>query len=216
MAEPRGELLMSLIGVRFCFKTTGHGTLHCHRCGGDRPYHQCTGRRWIHVLRIPLIPLDRIAEHVQCRNCRTRYRMEVLGLPTLAAMEAALPAGSLAAVTTMLLAGDPTSDLARSQAIAMVRKAGLSGYDDAALTADLAAADDPAADVAAPLRTLGRQLVTPAPEWFLADLVRIALADGPLSDHERVAARLVGAHLGMTPAQAHGVIWLTEEAASAG
>jgi len=208
--------LLSLIGVRFCFKTTGHGTVHCHRCGGDRPYQQCTGRRWIHVLRIPLVPLDRVAEHVQCRICRTRYRIEVLGLPTLAAMQAALPAGSLAAATTMLRAGDPASGPARSRAIDMVRQAGLPGYDEAALTADLAAADDPAVDAAAPLRSLARQLAMPAPEWFLADAVRVGLADGPLSDEERDAARLIAAHLGMTPAQAHGVIWLTEEGASAG
>jgi tellurite resistance protein len=205
-----------LIGIRFCFKRTGHGTLHCHRCGGDRPYQQCTGRRWFHVLHVPLIPLDRVAEHVQCRICRTRYRIEVLGLPTLAAMQAALPAGSLAAVTTMLRAGDPTSLRARSRAIDIMRQAGLPDYDEAALTADLAAADDPAADVAAPLRSLARQLAMPAPEWFLAGAVRVGLADGLLSDDERGAARLIAAHLGMTSAQAHGVIWLTEEGASAG
>jgi len=207
---------LSLIGFRFCFKTTGHGTLHCHRCGGDRQYQQCTGRRWIHVLHIPLIPLDRVAEHVQCRSCRTRYRIEVLGLPTLAAMQAALPAGSLAAVTTMLRAGDPTSVPARSRAIDVMRQAGLPGYDEAALTADLAATDGPAMDVAAPLSTLARQLAMPAPEWFLADAVRVGLADGPLSDDERGAATLIAAHLGMTSAQAHGVILLTEEGAAAG
>ena len=175
-----------------------------------------TGRRWIHVLRVPLIPLDRVVEHVQCRMCRTRYRVGVLGLPTLAAMEAALPAGLLAAVTTMLRAGDPQSGVARRRAIGMVRAAGLPGYDDAELTSELAAADDAAADIAAPLRVLARQLVDPAPQWFLADLVRVGLADGPLSDHERGAARLIAMHLGMTSAQAQGVISLTEEAASAG
>jgi hypothetical protein len=212
----REELRLSLIGVRFCFKTTGHGTLHCHRCGGDRPYWRLTGRRWIHVLRIPLIPLDHVVEHVQCRMCRTRYRVGVLSLPTLAAMEAALPAGSLAAVTTMLRAGDPQSGMARRRAIGIVREAGLPAYDDAELTSDLAAADHAAADIAAPLRVLARQLVDPAPQWFLADLVRVGLADGPLSDDERGAARLIARHLGMTSAQAQGVISLTEEAASAG
>jgi hypothetical protein len=207
---------LSWIGVRICFKTTGHGILHCHRCGGDRSYVQCTGRRWIHVLRIPVIPLDRVVEHVQCRNCRTRYRLGVLGLPTLAAMQAALPAGSVAAVTTMLRAGNPASARARNRAIDMVREAGQSGYDDAALTADLTAADDPAADAAAPLRALARQLADPAPQWFLADLVRVGLADGTLSDDERGAARLIASHLGMTSAQAREVIWDTEEAASAG
>jgi hypothetical protein len=231
---------MSVIGIRFYFRTTGHGTVHCQRCGGDRLYQKCTGRRWIHLLQIPLIPLDRIGEHVQCRNCRTRYRLEVLGMPTVAAMQAALPTGSLTAVTTMMRAGDPASAPARSRAIDMMQRAGLVDYDDAALTADLAAAataglagdpaqaaladlasDSPAAvaadaDSSVALRTLARQLIRPAPEWFLADVVRIGLADGPLSDEERAAAQLIAAHLGMTAAQAHGVIWLTEEGAAAG
>jgi hypothetical protein len=236
---------MSVIGIRFYFRTTGHGTVHCQRCGGDRLYQRCTGRRWIHLLQIPLIPLDRVGEHVQCRNCRTRYRLEVLGMPTVAAMQAALPAGSLTAVTTMLRAGDRASAPARSRAIDMMQRAGLVDYDDASLTADLAAAattelaggpaaadrtedaaanlpgDSPAAAAAAAdgsvaLRTLARQLIRPAPEWFLADIVRVGLADGPLSDEERAAAQLIAAHLGMTSAQAHGVIWLTEEGAAAG
>jgi hypothetical protein len=223
---------MSVIGIRFYFRTTGHGTVHCQRCGGDRPYQQCTGRRWIHVLQIPVIPLDRIGEHVQCRICRTRYRLEVLRMPTVAAMQTALPAGSLAAVTTMLRAGDPASAPARNRAIDMMQRAGLVDYNDAALTSDLAAAGaadllaaapadlagDPAADGegSVSLRTLARQLIRPAPEWFLADAVRIGLADGPLSDEERAAAQLIAAHLGMTAAQAHGVIWLTEEGAAAG
>ncbi len=130
---------MSLVGLRFYFRTTGRGALHCQRCGGDRQYRRCVGRRWFHVLRIPLIPLDRVAEHVQCRSCRTRYRVEVLSIPTIAAMLEALPAGAVAAVTTMLRAGDPASPAARSRAIDVLLAAGLTGYDDAALTVDLAA-----------------------------------------------------------------------------
>jgi tellurite resistance protein len=207
---------LRLIGLRFYFRTTGHGTLHCQRCGGDRPYQRCSGRRWFHVLHIPLVPLDRVGEHVQCRACRTRYRIEVLALPTVAAMQAALPAGSLAAVTTMLRAGDPASAAARSRAVELVRTAGLTGYDETALTADLAAADGRGLDISKPLGALAHQLTMPAPEWFLADAVRVGLADGPLSEEERGAARLIAAHLGMTPAQAHGVIVMTEESASAG
>jgi tellurite resistance protein len=213
---PSGGGSLSLIGLRFFFRSTGRGTLHCQRCGGDRPYHRCTGRRWFHVLHIPVIPLDRVGEHVQCRVCRTRYRVEVLALPTIAAMQAALPAGSLAAATTMLRAGDPSSPAARSRAVDMVRIAGLASYDEDALTADLAAADGRGLDIAEPLTTLAVQLTMPAPEWFLADAVRVGLADGQLSEEERGAVRLIAAHLGMTAAQAHGVIAMTEESAAAG
>lgn len=207
---------MSLLGPRFRFRATGSGMMHCHRCGGDREYASCTGRRWIHLLYIPVIPLDRIAEHVQCGSCQTRYRIEVLTLPTSAQMEAALPAGSLAAVTMMLLAGDQASAAARSRAIELVRAAGLAGYDDNALSADLAAADDPDRDTTRVLRTLAEQLTTPAPEWFLADAVRVGLADGPLSAEERRVACQIAALLGLSAAQAHDVIWLTEEGAAAG
>jgi hypothetical protein len=207
---------VSLIGLRFYFRTTGHGTLHCHRCGGDRQYRRCTGRRWFHVLHIPLIPLDRVDEHLQCQTCRTRYRTEVLSMPTMAAMQAALPAGALAAVTTMLRAGDPASPVARSRGIDVLRSSGLTGYDDVALTADLAAADGRCPDISVPLGTLAVQLTMPAPEWFLADAVRVGLADGPLSEDEREAAQLIAAHMGMTAAQAHGVILMTEESAAAG
>jgi hypothetical protein len=200
---------LGLIGARFYFKTTGHGTVHCYRCGGDRPYRRCTGRRWFQVLLIPVIPLDRVAEHLQCRICRTRYRLEVLSIPTSAAMQVALPAGALAAVTMMLRAGDPDSPAARSRAIDIVQAAGLTGYDDAALTADLARADRRGLASAESLATLAIQLTMPAPEWFLADAIRVGLADGPLSDTERGTARLIAAHLGLTAAQAQGVIVTT-------
>ncbi len=130
------------------------------------------------MLQIPLIPLDRVNEHLQCRICRTRYRVEVLSIPTMGAMQAALPSGARAAVTTMLRAGDPASPAARNSAIDVLLAAGLAG--------------------------------------FLADAVRVGLADGPLSDEERQAARLIGSHLGMTAAQAHGVILMAEESAAAG
>jgi len=207
---------LGLIGLRLYLKTTGHGTVHCYRCGGDRPYRRCAGRRWFHVLLVPVIPLDRIAEHVQCTVCRTTYRTEVLSIPTSAAMQLALPAGALAAATIMLRAGDPASPAARSRAIDIVQAAGLSSYDDAALTADLAGADGRELANAESLATLALQLTMPAPEWFLADAVRVGLADGPLSDSERGAARRVASHLGLSAAQAQEVIVMTEESAAAG
>jgi hypothetical protein len=150
---------------------------------------------------------------VQCVVCRTRYRMGVLSLPTVAQMQEALPAGMRTAATAMLHSGGGSSAPARRRAIDAVKGAGLDSYDDAALDADLSAvtADQ---DLAGPLNRLAMQLAVPAREWFLAEAVRIGLADGLLSDEERHAAKEIAAQLGMTPAQAHGVISMTEEGAS--
>jgi hypothetical protein len=207
-------LVVVFLGFRFHFRITGHGSLHCQRCGGDRQYRKCVGRRWIHVFFVPAIPLDRIAEHVQCTICSTRYRIEVLALPTSEQMLTALPAGTRAAVAAMVRAGDMNSSRTRASAVDAVRNAGVAGYDDAALTADLSG--DSATSLADLLGTLAIQLIMPAHEWFLAGVVRVGLADGQLSHDERVTANQVAAYLGMTPAQAHGVIWMTEEGAAAG
>jgi uncharacterized tellurite resistance protein B-like protein len=204
-----------IFGLRVYFRTTGHGQFHCQRCGGDRQYRHRAGRRWFHILFIPVIPLNRMSEHLQCTVCRTRYRKGVLAVPTAAQMEAALPAGTLAAATCMLLAGDPASEQARRRAVDAVRAAGLAGYDEGTLDDDLIQSATVAADLAGPLNTLAAQLAVPAREWFLADMVRIGLADGPLTGDERLAARRVAANLGLTAAHAYGVIAMTEEAATA-
>ena len=155
---------------------------------------------------------------MQCAICGTRYRMDVLTLPTAAEMQEALPAGTQAAAIAMLRAGGGSSAPARRRAIDAIKGAGLADYDGAALDADLSAAampDQPGQDLAGPLNRLAMQLEIPAREWFLAEVVRIGLADGSLSDEERQAAQEVAAQLGMTPAQARGVISMTEEGASA-
>ena len=207
---------MVFLGFRFHFRVTGQGVLHCQRCGGDRKYRKCAGRRWIHVLFIPVIPLDRILEHVQCVECGTRYRSEVLVLPTLAQMQAALPDATRAAVAAMLRAGIERSEPARACAIETVMRAGVEDYCEMSLGVDLRKSEDECGELADALGRLALQLIMPAHEWFLADVIRVGLADGQLSDEERCTAREIAAYLGMTPAQAHGVIVMTEEGASAG
>jgi hypothetical protein len=204
-----------IFGLRVYFRTVGQGTFHCQRCGGDRQYQLRSGRRWIHILFIPDIPLGNAGEHVRCVNCRTRYRREILALPTAAQMQAALPAGLRAAAAAMLRAGDARSRPARRRAIDAVAGAGLADYDDAALEADLGCAAEIAFDLAAPLNALAVQLAVPAREWFLADIVRIGLASGVLTEEQRHAAREIAAQLGMTPAQGYGVILMTEQSAPA-
>jgi hypothetical protein len=209
--------MLLIFGLRVYFRTIGDGTFHCQRCGGDRHYRHRVGRRWFHLFFIPLIPLGTAGEHIQCTQCGTRYSTGALSLPTTAQMQVALPAGMRVAAIIMLLAGDPGSSAARRRAIDVVKGAGIADYDDAAVDADIRSAGaDGELSAADRLSALSTQLAVPAREWLLAEIVRIGLADGSLTDSERAAAREIGGTLGMTLAQAVGVIALTEEGASAG
>jgi hypothetical protein len=200
--------MLIIWGLRVIYRTLGRGVFFCRRCGGDREYRQRSGRRFVTVFFIPLVPLMQTGVHVQCLTCKTRYVTEVLKLPTTVQMQLALSAGMRAMVAVMLRAGDPDSPLARRRALDAVAGTGDRGYDEAALDRDLA---EPAGAARPQLGALGSQLQVEAREWCLAEAIRIGMADGPLTGAERAAAEHLAGALGMTQAQAIGVIALTEQ-----
>jgi hypothetical protein len=218
--------MLALVGSRVCYRTIGHGVFHCERCGGDRPYRHRSGRRWAHLLGVPVALLGDTGEHLRCTICRTCYRTELLAVPTVEQMFVALLAGTKAAVLAMLRAGGAGSPAARRRGMAMIRAAGAPDYHDGRLLAALAgagpgpavpgAADDAVPRLRPAVEALAIQLETQAREWFLAKVVEVGLADGALSEGERAVARTIAGHLGMSPAHGRDVISLTEEGAQAG
>jgi hypothetical protein len=202
--------LLIIFGFRVFFRTLAQGTFHCRRCGGDRQYRHRAGRRWFTLFFLPVIPLNAVGEHVQCTGCRTRYVTDVLGQPTTAQMQAALPAGMRAAVSAMLRSGDPSNQASRQRAVEAVVRSGVPDYNEAMLDADLMQSFDV---IRPALNQVGAQLAIQAREWYLAEVIRIAMADGPLSETERHAALAIGTDLGMTQAQVIGVVAMTEQSA---
>jgi tellurite resistance protein len=200
--------VLLIFGLSVFFRTVGQGDFHCPNCGGDRHYRRRVARRWFTLFFIPVIPLNRVGEVIECDTCRSRFTLDVLRMPTAQQMADALPMAMRAAAAAVLTAGDPSDSAARARAVEAVRGYGLDDFDDAALSADLAAPVDPETVAQA-----GAQLTTEAREWFLAQVVRIALVDGAISAGERQALHTIAGHLGMTPAHTVGVISTTEGAA---
>jgi zinc-ribbon family len=199
--------LLIIWGLRVFFRTVGSGFFHCPHCGGDRQYRRRSGRYFFTLFFIPVIPLKKVSEHVQCTICRTRFAPDVLGVPTAAEMSAALPEGMRAAAVTMLLSGDSLAASARQRALETIRGTGANWYGTGNLEADLRQPPPLGA-----LGQVGMQLTPEAKEWFLAEVVRVGLADGPLTDRERQAAQSIAQHLAMTPAQTYGVVAMTAQA----
>lgn len=205
--------MLLIWGLRVFYRTIAQGVFFCRKCGGDRQYNHRSGRRFFTLFFIPVIPLDKTGEHVQCTSCRTRYVTSVLQVPTAAAMQAAIPMGVRAMAALTLRAGDPGCAPARQRALSVVGGSGAQGYYDDALNADLAVPDE---QLRPAIAALGAQTQPQGKEWYLAEMARIALADGPLTASERASLESQAADLALTPAQAHGVISLTERSAASG
>ena len=201
--------MLIIWGFRVVFRTIGGGFFHCPRCGGDRHYRRRSGRYFFTLFFIPVIPLKKVGEDVQCTTCRTRFAPDVLRVPTTAQMSAALPEGMRAAAVAMLLSGDPLAASPRQRAIDAIRSSGAGSYGPDNLEADLR---QPPTLGNGALAQVGMQLTPEAKEWFLAEVVRIGVAGGPLTDRERQAAHAIAQFLGMTPAQTYGVVAMTAQA----
>jgi hypothetical protein len=166
---------------------------------------------------IPLARLDGTGEHLRCAVCGTCYRVGLLAVPTIEQMLVTLLVGTKAAALAMLRAGGAGSPAARRRAAGMIRAAGAADYHDGRLLAALAGTDDePEVGLRPAVEAFAIQLEILAREWFLAKIVEVGVADGPLSTAEREVAGTVARYLGMTAAHGRDVIMLAEEAAQAG
>ncbi|MGI8335350.1 zinc ribbon domain-containing protein [Actinomadura scrupuli] len=203
--------MIIIFGLRVIFSTLGDGLFHCPHCGVDRQYRRRSGRRFFTLFFIPVIPLNKTGEFVECSVCHSRYDVAVLQVPTTAQLTA-MPAMVLrTAISEVLRAGDVTHRDARERALAVVREAGDHGYDDAALDRDLVR---PFEEVRTELSRASSALAPEARENFFAEVVRIALIDGPLTESERETLLVAGADLHLTRVQVSGVIALVEREAA--
>jgi len=179
-----------------------------------------------HVLGIPVASLGGTGEHLRCTICRTCYRVDLLAVPTMAQMLVALQAGTTAAVVEMLKAG-AAGPAARRLGIETIKTAGALDVHDGWLMAALSDsdaagpnsaglpldADGSAVSLRPAIEALAIQLDIYAREWFLAKVVQVGLADGPLTAAQRSVAANVARYLGMTASRGEDVISLVEEAA---
>jgi hypothetical protein len=84
--------VLIISGIRVFFHTTAQGVFRCQRCAADRHYRRRSGRRFVTLFYMRILPLAKVGEHVQCATCRTRYHPHVLTQPVVAG-DAAAAAG---------------------------------------------------------------------------------------------------------------------------
>lgn len=201
--------MLLVFGLTAVSRTVGEGTFHCPQCGGDRAFRRRAGRRWFTVFFVPAVPLWRLGKSLECRTCKGRFPVSALRTPTARQMAETLAAGMRAAAALVLRAGDPADPAARARAVDTVTGYGEPGYDGTAVNADLA---ERRSFLEKEIVRAGAQLAVEAKEWFLAQAVRIGLADGPLAEGERQELHRIADLLGMSHAYALGVIVTTEGA----
>lgn len=69
---------MIFFGTRGINTTQSEGEFHCPKCGEGQDYRHCSVRRFFSFCKLPLIPLDKMGEFVECLSCKRTYHPDVI------------------------------------------------------------------------------------------------------------------------------------------
>jgi uncharacterized membrane protein YebE (DUF533 family) len=70
---------MIIFGSRGVTRTKESGTFACPGCGGtQQTYTRKIVRRFFTLYFVPIIPLDKVGEYLECQRCRNTYNEQVL------------------------------------------------------------------------------------------------------------------------------------------
>ncbi len=70
--------MIIVFGTRGITTTREKGEFHCPGCRDQQPFRHRNVRRWFHLYWIPIIPLDKVGEYVECRYCKATWQPDVL------------------------------------------------------------------------------------------------------------------------------------------
>jgi len=110
---------MIIWGSRVRYKDLDTGEFFCPRCQAKRAYKHKEARRYFTLYFIPIIPMGKLGEMIECQTCKTAYEMGVLQLRQgpAPASAGAKPGGDAAALMRNIPArvrgGDPLEYIIR-------------------------------------------------------------------------------------------------------
>ncbi len=205
---------MIIFGTRGVTLKTGSGDFACPQCRTTRPYVYRTVRRFFTLYFIPVIPLDKLGEYVECQGCRGTFRPDVLNYdPQTERNKARVEfAQSVKRVTILTALADGDLEETEEEAIRAVYQ-GLSGEDlePGDLQSEVTMARQAGATPASFAGGMADNLNEHAKEVVMKAALRVALADGPLNVEEEQAIDDLAAGLNMTQAHYRGIMAEMEE-----
>ncbi|MGW3297179.1 TerB family tellurite resistance protein [Streptomyces xiamenensis] len=179
-------------GIRTAWRVIDDGDFFCPGCGGDRCYQRLAGRRRMTLLGVPLLRLGTAAPVVSCVSCAGHYPLTALDDPTTTGLSALLRNAYLVVALALLA---PAGPVTRAAAVDSLREA---GFPD--IPADGLAGLPTETEVRDALEPLAPHLAAQGRESLLLHGARIALADGPYTDAERITLTLIGSSLRLAAA----------------
>lgn len=200
---------MIIFGTRGITTTPEKGGFHCPSCNATQKYGLKRVRRFFTLYFIPLIPLNKLGEYIECVTCKDTYKPVVLDhdpAADAAAVEAEYHSAIKKVMIHVLLADGVIDDSEVKMAISIYQKIANKKLEAREFKEEIRQIKTKGEDLSSLLINLQGVLNAEGKEMVVAAALQVALADGEFHDDEKVLIDKIGSDLGMTPAHVKGVI----------
>lgn len=200
---------MIIVGTRGITYTKDRGRFHCPQCNGETAYAKKRVRRFFTLYFIPVIPMDKVGEYIECGHCRGTFREEVLSHDPRDQHEqlhAAYQDVMLRVMVHMMLADGEIDDSEIEVIRAVYGKLSGTeiGADDVhAQIETIRAAEDRFHD---DLAAMGLMLNDSGKEAVIRSACMVAAADGVFQEEEQDLLGEIADALEVTPAHLRGLL----------
>lgn len=190
-----------IYGSRGVTSTVATGQFFCPQCGSVQAYARKDVRRYFSLFFIPMIPLEKTGDYVECQRCRGTFKPEVLAesvqrdLREEAGRERVVRARFDRAVKRAMFlvarSDGPADEKGIDAIAAMQTQARGSPVSAEDIRAELAAFDETEESVLAELAELGEDLSDERKELLLQAAAMVATASGPPGERQRAAVHKI-------------------------
>lgn len=192
---------MLIIGEMNIGLKQGAGQFYCPRCQADRDYVHKRVRRFLTIYFIPLIPMDTVAEHVQCQQCRQTFSPSTIHLNRQDYQTLALHqfADDVRRVMVLVMLADDTADpeeilVLRSVYQQLTQRV----LSDDEIRRDVFQARKARVAAATYARAIASRRTDEEKDWIVRGAFRIASAKGDLTEERLTQLKLIPTALGMS------------------
>ena len=200
---------MIIFGTRGVTSTARSGVFHCPQCAGESGYRHRRVRRFFTLYFIPLIPLDKLGEYVECDTCAGTFQEGVLNYDPHGEdkqIEAAYHAAIKRVMVLMLLADGLIEDDEIQAIMGIYESIAKRPVSEPEVRGEIAQAQADGLGVAEYTANLIGVLNSKGKEFIIKAAHGVAMADGVMAPEERMLLDEVADALQLSNAHYRGIL----------
>lgn len=198
-----------IFGTRGRTSAASEGEFYCPDCRSRHPYTLQQVKRWFTLFFIPVIPMDKLGEYVECQTCKATYNERVLEMDpdrARAEFEAAFSVAAKRVMFKMALADGDIDDAEITQITQAFANITKRNIDEGDIAAELEAARADASSIADYLRAVAPGLNDTGKELVMRSAIAVAKADGHVDETEVAELHALVPALDLPRAYANGIL----------